>query len=356
VEQTPRVLASPARPDLTTIHQIAVALDRSQRPLLIAGGGTHGATEQVRALADLGIRTLTTVNGKGVLDESHASSLSAGLRLPAAQTLVNDADLLLVAGSELGDSDLWGGTIASGVDDRTVVRIDVDPAQLHKNIPADIAVLGDARTVLAALLDALGARGFTTRSVDPAGRASINANAEPEGRPWVELQRSLHRALPQDTVIAGDASRVTYYGTVHFWPLTPAGRLLYPTGFSPLGYGLPAAIGAKIASPERPVVALFGDGAAMFSIQELITATEQRLPIPIIIADNGGYGEIRAQMIERQIQTQAVDLLVPDIPALAEAIGAIGLTAKTADEVALFAAEALSADRPTVIYHRIDES
>ena len=134
--------------------------------------------------------------------------------------------------------------------------------------------------------------------------------------------------------MAGDSSQVTYYGTVHYWPFTPANRLLYPTGYATLGYGLPAAIGAKIAAPERPVVALFGDGAAMFSIQELITATEQRLPIPVVIVDNGGYAEIREQMVDRGIEPQAVDLYRPDIAALATAIGAIGVVAESVDDSA----------------------
>jgi thiamine pyrophosphate-dependent acetolactate synthase large subunit-like protein len=163
----------------------------------------------------------------------------------------------------------------------------------------------------------------------------------------------LAAALPADTVVAGDSSQVTYYGTVHHWPFTPANRLLYPTGYATLGYGLPAAIGAKVAQPERPVIALFGDGAAMFSIQELITATEQKLPIPVVIVDNEGYAEIRDQMVDRGIEPQGVDLYRPDIPALARAIGANGVIADKVDDIGPLAADALSGDRPTVIYHHV---
>ena len=92
----------------------------------------------------------------------------------------------------------------------------------------------------------------------------------------------------------------------------------------------------------------------MFSIQELITATEQRLPIPVVIVDNGGYAEIREQMVDRGIEPQGVDLHRPDIPALARAIGAHGVVAESADEIGPLAAAALAADRPTVIYHRTD--
>jgi acetolactate synthase-1/2/3 large subunit len=351
-----RPLPGAARPDRSAVDVVVAALVGADRPLVVAGGGARGATGELRALAELGIPVLTTVNGKGVLDEAHRGALGASVRLGAAHEAINDADVLLVVGSELGDSDLWGGTVAPGrPGERTVVRIDLDPAQAHKNVRADVAIVADARLVLRDVLDALRdkeTRGWdTARAVTLRGRVDVEA-AE-AGAPWAPIQRSLAEALPADTVVAGDSSQVTYYGTVHSWPFTPANRLLYPTGYATLGYGLPAAIGAKIAAPDRAVVALFGDGAAMFSIQELITATEQGLAIPVVIVDNGGYAEIREQMVERGILPQAVDLYRPDIPALARAIGAHGVEATSVDELGPLAAQALSADRPTVIYHRV---
>ena len=314
-------------------------------------------TAELRALAELGIPVLTTVNGKGVLDEAHPASLGAGARLGAAHDAVNDADVLLVVGSELGDSDLWGGTVAPGrPGERTVVRIDLDAAQAHKNVRADLAIVADARLTLRDLVEALRDKGIRGWDIARAVtlRGQIDAEAAPSPVPPGSRSSGPSReALPADTVVAGDSSQVTYYGTVHSWPFTPANRLLYPTGYATLGYGLPAAIGAKIAAPDRSVVALFGDGAAMFSIQELITATEQGLAIPVVIVDNGGYAEIREQMVDRGIVPQAVDLYRPDIPALARAIGAHGVEATSVDELGPLAAQALSADRPTVIYHRV---
>jgi len=347
----------PARvgPGRAKIEEIAAALDGALRPLVVAGGGSRGAAAQVRALADYGIRVLTTVNGKGILDEAHASALGAGIRLAAAHRLLDEADVLVVVGSELGDSDLWGGVVSPGEPGRRiVVRIDVDPRQIHKNVAADIAVVGDATVVLSELLDVLRDKAFASLEVDSADRLALVAGAGADAGPWAEIQRVLAAALPADTVVAGDSSQVTYYGTVHYWPFTPANRLLYPTGYATLGYGLPAAIGAKVADPERAIVALIGDGAAMFSIQELITATEQRLPIPVVIVDNGGYAEIREQMVDRGIVPQAVDLYRPDIAALATAIGAFGVVAEKVEDLGRLAAEALGADRPTVIYHHVD--
>jgi thiamine pyrophosphate-dependent acetolactate synthase large subunit-like protein len=347
-------VSGPVGPARATLEEIASALDGSHRPLLVAGGGARAAAEHVLALAEYGVPVLTTVNGKGILDESHPAALGAGIRLPAAHRVLDDADLVIVVGSELGDSDLWGGVVAPGESGRrTVVRIDLDPAQMHKNVRADLPVVGDAAVVLGGLLDVLLEKGFARRELTTSDRDEIAAGASVDAGPWAMIQRVLADALPADTVVAGDSSQVTYYGTVHHWPFTPANRLIYPTGYATLGYGLPAAIGAKVAAPERSVIALIGDGAAMFSIQELVTATEQRLPIPVVIVDNGGYAEIREQMLERGIEPQGVDLMRPDIPALARAVGAHGVVAETAAEIGPLAAAALGADRPTVIYHQV---
>ena len=351
-----RSLPAPVRPGRAAIEAIAVAMAAANRPVVLAGGGARRAAGEIRAMAEYGIPVLTTVNGKGVLDERHPAALGAAVRLKAARDVADEADVLLIVGSEVGDADLWGGRLRSGVaGERMVIRIDLDPAQMHKNVQADLAIVGDASAVLGEVLEVLRDKGIRPRPFErlQAHRDAIEAAADRDAGPWKPIQRALAAALPADTVVAGDSSQVTYYGTVHHWPFTPANRLLYPTGYATLGYGLPAAIGAKLAAPARPVIGLFGDGAAMFSIQELITATEQRLALPIVIVDNGGYAEIREQMVERGIAPQAVDLYRPDIPALARAIGAHGVVAATADDIARLASQAFIADRPTVIYHQV---
>jgi acetolactate synthase-1/2/3 large subunit len=351
-----RSVPGPVRPARIAIEAVAVAIAAAHRPVVLAGGGARRAAGEIRALAEYGIPVLTTVNGKGVLDERHPAALGAAVRLTAARDVADAADVLLIVGSEVGDADLWGGVLTPGVaGQRMVVRIDIDPAQMHKNVRSDLAIVGDAAAVLGDVLEVLREKGFGPRPVAAlqTDREAIAAEAARDAGPWEPIQRALAAALPADTVVAGDSSQVTYYGTVHYWPFTPANTLLYPTGYATLGYGLPAAIGAKVAAPARPVIGLFGDGAAMFSIQELVTATEQRLPLPIVIVDNGGYAEIRQQMIERDIEPQAVDLYRADIPALARAVGARGLTATTVDDIAEMASGALVADRPTVICYEV---
>ncbi len=355
-----RAVPAAGRPEQTAAphpeaKHVAELLTAAARPLLVAGGGARGATDEIHALAERGIAVLTTVNGKGVLDETHPSALGASVRLGSAHRAMNDADLLLVVGSELGDSDLWGGTVQPGTPGgRTVVRVDIDPAQLNKNVSADVEVLGDAALFLGAVLDAMPAERSPAHTVDPAIGKAIDDEAAVDGGPWAAVQAVLRDSLPADTVVAGDSSQVTYLGTVHHWPFTPRNRLLYPTGYATLGYGLPAAIGAKVADPSRPVIALVGDGAVMFSIQELATAAEQRLSIPVIVVDNGGYAEIREQMKDRDIEPQAVDLPRVDLPAVARAMGGSGVRAESVDDLGRLAAAALAADGPTLIHHIVD--
>jgi thiamine pyrophosphate-dependent acetolactate synthase large subunit-like protein len=347
----PRTVPRPAAADATAIGKAADLLGHASRPLIIAGGGARRAATEVRALAErLGAPVLTTVNGKGVLDEDHPLSVGASIRLPAAHALIADSDVLLVIGSELGDSDLWGGRAEPA---GPAIRIDIDAAQLHKNLRATVPILADAASAVSALLTALPARQpAADRAV--AARAATEAEAAQDGDPWRPLQEALSRALPEDVIVAGDSSRVTYYGTVHFWPFDQPGRLLYPTGYATLGYGLPAAIGAAVGTSGRPVVAVVGDGAFMFSIQELTTAVEQRLPLPVIVVDNGGYGEIKAQMLDRGITPLGVDLTRPDFVAMARSMGCHGVAVADAGEAAAEAAKALTADRPTLIYLVID--
>ena len=130
-------------------------------------------------------------------------------------------------------------------------------------------------------------------------------------------------------------------------------QLLYMPGFATLGYGIPAALGAKLADPARPVVCILGDGAAMFSIQELMTAAELGLGIPFVIVDNGGYAEIEGQMVDRDIEPFAVRLGRPDFAKLGQSMGGAGVTIAEADiDSALpqAVAEALDRTVPTAIH------
>ena len=171
--------------------------------------------------------------------------------------------------------------------------------------------------------------------------------------PYAEINAAVRAALPADAVLTGDSSQVTYFGSVHFFDLPAPRRFCYSPGYATLGYGLPAGLGAAIGRPGAAVAVLLGDGALMFSVQELVTLVEQRLPVPVIVVDNGGYQEIKDQEAARGIPPIGVELRTPDLAALAVAMGARGVrTTSTADLTDLVSG-ALGADGPTLIHFDI---
>jgi acetolactate synthase-1/2/3 large subunit len=288
---------------------------------------------------------LTTVNGKGVVSERHPLSLGASIRLRSAQDWLAGCDVVVAVGTELGESDLWGPPPRL---EGRLVRIDLDPGQLDKNLPSDVAVAGDARTVLEALVDAVPARraGDGLRTV----REAIDAEVLADGGAWVALMEALEGALGPDGVLSADSTKAAYYGAVHLVSMDETARFIYPTGYATLGYALPAAIGAKLAEPERCVIALVGDGGLLFTVSELVTAAELGIALPVVVPNDRGYGEIRDQMNQAGIDPVGVDLQVPDLPALGRAFGGAGVCV---DDVAAqlpgMLGEALERPGPTVI-------
>lgn len=334
--------------DQAAVETAARLLAEGRRIVIVVGGGGRDAGAEIRRLAELlDVPVITTVNAKGTLDERHPLAVGASIRLAPAQAEIDAADVLLVVGSELADSDLWGGTLSPA---GSVIRIDLDVRQLHKNVVADVPIHGDASLVVAALAERLEPRAGSDGAPRAARlRADVERAALVDGDQWREVQDVLRSALPDDAIVAGDSAKVSYYGTVHFWPMSGPRRFLYPTGYATLGYGLPAAIGAKLAAPDRAVVTLVGDGGFLFSAQELSTAAELRLPLPIVLMNNHGFGEIRDQMLERGIEPLGVDIDGIDFPALARAFGGHGQRVDAIGDLPELVLAALDVPGPTLL-------
>ena len=154
------------------------------------------------------------------------------------------------------------------------------------------------------------------------------------------------RGAGHDGILAGDSTQAAYYGAVHFLPMDARRRFIYPTGYATLGYALPAAIGAKLAAPDRPVIALIGDGGLLFTVAELATAAELQIPLPVVVPNNNGYGEIRDQMVDAGITPVGVDLHTPDLPKLGEAFGGAGVRVEHAGALGPVLREALERPGP----------
>jgi 5-guanidino-2-oxopentanoate decarboxylase len=342
-----------ATPDPHALRQASRALADARHPALILGGGTRDATRACLALAErLAMPVVTTANGKGIAPETHPLSLGVALHSPGVQKWLTARDVVIAVGTELAESDFWSPPPAL---DGTLVRVDIDADQMYGGAPADVALVGDARTTVQALLAEIPAAEEDHHARVPAEaevaglRAARDAETAARDARWLPYLKALRSVLADDAIITSDSAQCCYYGALPHLSLSPSGRYLHPTGFGTLGYALPAAIGAKCAAPDRQVLALGGDGGLQFTVQEMATAVQLQLPLPIVVFDNGGYGEIRAEMAARGDTPTAVDLPPVDLPALARAYGGHGTRACTAEELRRAVAEALDTPGPTLI-------
>lgn len=336
----PRPVPARVSGESAALAEAARLLAEAKTPVIVAGGGAVDAAHEVTLLAErLGAPVLTTLNGKGVVDERHPLSLGSNLRLAAARAVAEDADVLLVVGSKLGEAELWAPRLEAG---GVVIRIDISPAQRDKNLTATVGLTGDAAAVLGALLSTLPndsalpdllAEGRSPQDLAVA-RAAIDAEMRATAPDTVALAEIIVEALPDDAIVAGDSSQIVYMALGSVLSSAHPHSLLYTPTYATLGYGLPAAIGAGVAQTEHPVVTVIGDGALMFCVNELVTAVEQRLDITIVCVDNGGYAEIRQNEVDRGMEPIGVDLVQPDWAALASAFGATGRRVERRDDIA----------------------
>jgi thiamine pyrophosphate-dependent acetolactate synthase large subunit-like protein len=347
---------SPARPDPdpASMQRAAELLEGAQRAAIVLGGGAAGASAEALELAlTLAVPVITTANGKGVVSEREHVSLGASLRLRSAQRYLAECDVVLVVGAELGEAELWRDPPLPLPGQ--VVRIDIDPAQRHKNALAAVAITADATESLAGIL--AGVRDGAPRDRGAGGatelRSRLEAEAHEDGGSYAELIAALEAGLDDASIVVGDSTMACYYGAVHLLTRCAPRRFLYPSGFAPLGYGIPAGIGAQVANPESQVVALIGDGGAMFTLPELTLACELGLPLVVIVVNDGGYGEIRRQMTDLGQRLLGVDLATPDFAAVARGLGGHGHSLNDPGGLPALLADAFADSVPTLIELRL---
>ena len=338
-----------AAPDARSIAQAQALLERAERPLLIAGGGARAAGASLRQLAEsLDTYVVTTVAGKGVIAESHPASLGASLPYPPTQALLASADVVVAAGTELSETDAYT-TMRLTVGGR-LIRIDVDPGKLDDHYAAEIRVHGDAAASLAMLAHGLRARrGWRSATGDSAQhRARIGSQFDHRTRAMLSALRALRESLPPDGVVFSDMTQIAYLGNYAFAAERP-GVWFHPCGYGTLGYALPAAIGAKIAQPQRAVVALAGDFGFQFTSQELMTAAELDLTLPVVVWNNEALGQIRDDMCAAGIAPIGVVARTPDFVAFAGSCGAVGVRVHGAAALSEALRAALARGGPTLL-------
>lgn len=334
------------------IAEAARRLAHAERPLIVAGGGVvaAGAQAELARLAHrLGAPVITTVMGRGAISEDDPLWLGVLPNRRATEPAFREADVVLAAGCRFAHRSTQGLLLnLSFAPHQTLIHLDLDPTVIGKLFKPQVAIVGDARDGLARLIDALGPGEGWSRW-DRARLGEWREAAGPRYTPAVAgFIKTLRAALPRDAIVVNDQTGVNYWMEWRFPVLAPR-TFLYPVGSATLGYGLPAAIGAQIAHPGRPVVAVMGDGGFMFSVAELATAVKYGLPVVALVMNDNRYGAIKWLQERLYGRWGEADLANPDFPALARAFGARGERLASVEALPEALAQAVRADGPTVL-------
>lgn len=361
-----KVIPSKKSGDAQKIIQAVTLLQQARNPLILAGGGTvrSGADQELRELAELlNAPVTTTFQGKGIISEDHPLALGCinGLLIyrgnpsksPFVEKFLRKVDCLLAIGTKFGEAttDSWKLPIPP-----QLIQIDLDEKEIGKNYPVKIGIVGDAREVLAEILKKLkNGDKFQQSKSKKIKDTMVDLKKEIENRlksghreKELQLIEDLREVLEPDAIVANDMTIPTYWTGRYFKVYKPR-TFLYPYGSTTLGFGLPAAIGAKMAYPDRQVIALCGDGGFMFTCQELATAVKYEARLPVLIFNDKSYGVLKDFQKLRYGRSFEVDLHVPDFVKFAEAFGARGVRLESPSELKLALKEALNTDLTTVI-------
>jgi len=341
------------------VEAAAAAILSSQKPVLIAGNGVRiaQAYNQLRRLAETaGLPVATTAAGKGCFAETHPLALGVFGTFGTAvgNACVGEADLVIVVGSKLSPSDTaWENRALLDPTRQTFVQLDIEPRNASWNYPAEHVLIGDAAIVLGQLTEEVRSRGGDRRQQ---AERRVAAHRERLGyfndraffaddRPILPQRviGELQRNLPEDAIVTCDAGENRIMMT-HFYQTKRAEGFLQAAGSGPMGFGIPAALGAKLVHPDRPVVAVCGDGGFAMTMNGLMTAIEQDIPIITVVFNNKALGWVLHG--SGRFAAEFNDFNHAEI---AKAMGCRGV--RVEDPAALGPAlrEALAARAPTVI-------
>ena len=346
--------AEPAR-----VAAAAKAILAAQKPVLIAGNGVRiaRAYDQLGRLVEaVGLPVATTAAGKGCFAETHPLGLGVfgTFGTEAGNACVAEADLVLVVGSKLSPSDTaWENRALLDPTRQTFVQIDIEPRNASWNYPAEHVLIGDAAVVLGQLIETVGSSGTGRRQ---RAERRVAAHRERHGyfndRAYfaddvpILPQRvigELQRGLPEDAIVTCDAGENRIMMT-HFYQTKSAEGFLQAAGSGPMGFGIPAALGAKLVHPDRPVVAVVGDGGFAMTMNGLMTAVEQDIPIITVVFNNKALG-----WVLHGSGPFAAEFNDWDHAAIARALGCRGVRVEDPAGLKPALQDALAAREPTVI-------
>ncbi len=345
------------RPDPDMLREAANRLALAKRPVIYCGGGavTSPAAEDILEIAErLGAPVLTSIMGKGSVPEDHPNVLGC-LWGPGntVDAMMKEADCLLVIGSKLGIQAT--STFQFPIPDE-LIRVDVDARELTLNAKPTLPILGDARLAAEGIASLLAGNEVRNPGFGPERIAEvrITTHLESWGADRLPYIEALRNAVPRDGVVAFDMTMMSYVAC-GFYPAYEPRTFMFPSGYGTLGFAVPAALGAKIARPDTPVVAVCGDGGFQYTMEEVGTAVHHRIGVPIVIFNDSTYSAVKdAQGRSRGGRFIGVDLVNPDYVKLAAAYGIEGVRAESPEEMFAAITAAFARDLPTIIDVPID--
>ncbi len=337
------------RADDESLERAAELLGRAERPVICAGGGVLSARawEEVRELSRiLEAPVIMTANGRGVVSDRDYHAQAGRV----AQTqLLSNADVVLAIGTRF----LAGLPGPQGVEVvGKVIHADIDPEEIGRNRPVDIALLGDARYTAGELVQRVGkhnrsrpSREAELRGVKDAQRKAYDAT------PWQrDMIQVLRDVMPDDGILVSESTQVGYIAQAGGFPVYEPRGLLSSGYQGTLGYGYATALGVQVGNPDRKVVSISGDGGFMYNVQELSTHAQQRIPLVAVVFNDNLYGNVRRIQEQRyQGHGMGTELNNPDFQKVAELFGVTGYRAKDAGEFRSALDRALASNKPALI-------
>jgi acetolactate synthase I/II/III large subunit len=369
--QCSRYPSFPARAERAKIEEAAKLLMKAERPVIVAGGGIwiSGAQDELRGLAErLSAPVGTTVTGKGAFPEEHPLALGVigdnGSRDYALE-IIGEADLVFYVGCKTGSVATCNWSIPDARKPPPIIHLDIDPRLIGNNYPTAIDLIGDARANLTELAGALehdipGKRGeIIARIADLRaawweGAREAMTSAKVPFKPQ-RIMAALARSLPESAVVIADAGTPTPYLCAYLDIEGPGRRIIIPRAYGGLGYAIPAAVGASLARPWTPILALTGDGSFAMSCGELETLVRYDIPAVILVFNNSCFGWIKAlqglhtNLGKLGIPYCSVDFTRTDHAAVARAFGLQAFSVDDPSELEEIITRALSLKKPVLI-------
>jgi acetolactate synthase-1/2/3 large subunit len=357
----PGVAVAPPAPADADIRAAAALLNAAKRPILYLGGGVihSGASEIATALAEkAGLPTVMTLMALGAMPVDHPLSLSM-LGMHAARytnLALEECDLLFAVGARFDDRAT--GKVAAFCPNAKIVHIDIDAAELNKIKTAHLGIQGDVATVLKALLPQVS----TEMRVEWLERVAELKRDFPLALPGIDdprshfgLIRAVAEALDDQAIVATDVGQHQMWAAQGY-PLRRPRQWLTSGGLGTMGFGLPAAIGAALAEPERTVVCFSGDGSILMNVQEFVTAAETGANVKVVLMNNSALGLVHQQqtLFYKENLFSSKFAHVPDFIAIARGFGVAALDLDLSDDPKAALGEALKARGPCLIHASID--